>query len=959
MKRITKYICLIFSFFVFVGGICLLTLGNRIKINEETRAANFIFEVATKSYYAGSSQTSTAWAGGSNTSRVNNGNCFTVQWREDENNNAKNFDSTLYYNGTSDGGGRSEVTGISTFYYHYDSWISMVRRHGNIVITYHPSNSTGWKFCGVYSSESSSNGTSINYNYTWYKYGSSAPTTSSSGWKATSDMSGRCYVIYRYRYKLVFNGNGGTTNLGNQYFLSGTDTATTTAEIPSRTGYEWVGWNRNKNATTAQYRDQEVVKDTSSDTSDTITLYAIWKPQTYTIKLDKQSGSGGTSTIYLKYNTGWYSNSSATTSISSISKPSRTGYTFQGYYTNTNGSGTKIIDSTGKIVGSNTYIASGDTLYAYWTPNIYTISLNKQSGSNGTSTIYLKYNTGWYSNSAGTTSISAITKPTRTGYIFQGYYTSTSGGGSQIINSNGNFVSGRLTYTTANDTLYAYWTPISYSINFDIGDGSWTSSSPTNNTQYDKAINVPAPQPPTGYTFAGWTSGTNFNSSTAQSGTSETSTTSWSGSLTKNTYFKNLTTNNGTTVTLVANYTPNSYYIRFNGNGNTGGSMSDQLMTYDKSANLTDNGFTKTGYDFVGWATSASGNKVYNDKANVKNLASAQGDIYNLYAVWSPAKYTVTFDPNEGSVSPTTKSVTYDSTYGDLPIPTRAGWIFIGWYTTKDGGTQVLSNTKVQTAKAHSLFAHWQDTWASHVVDEDEPSLKVSENPNTKDNPYIIDTPGKLAWLAMQAQTKNLSGYYEQTKNIELDDYIWLPIGTNTYSFTGYYDGKGYTIEGLHTAETTEVSNSTSVNSYVGLFGRTNGAKLNNIYVKEAKIYGHTNVGGIVGYASGSTVLTSCGFSGTISAQANSGALIGSSASGVQITDCIVFSADVDKLNSGSATTTSTVYVLNGKKGCSSGEFANWVFVSGMPYPVPKGLSWLAQGGNQASLTDIQNWVNS
>lgn len=150
--------------------------------------------------------------------RVNNGNCFTVQWREDENNNAKNFDSTLYYNGTSDGGGRSEVTGISTFYYHYDSWISMVRRHGNIVITYHPSNSTGWKFCGVYSSESSSNGTSINYNYTWYKYGSSAPTTSSSGWKATSDMSGRCYVIYRYRYKLVFNGNGGTTNIDNQYF---------------------------------------------------------------------------------------------------------------------------------------------------------------------------------------------------------------------------------------------------------------------------------------------------------------------------------------------------------------------------------------------------------------------------------------------------------------------------------------------------------------------------------------------------------------------------------------------------------------------------------------------------------------------------------------------------------------------------------------------------------------------
>ena len=123
--------------------------------------------------------------------------------------------------------------------------------------------------------------------------------------------------------------------------------------------------------------------------------------------------------------------------------------------------------------------------------------------------------------------------------------------------------------------------------------------------------------------------------------------------------------------------------------------------------------------------------------------------------------------------------------------------------------------------------------------------------------------------------------------------------------------------------------------------------------------YTGTSGGGIVGYAKGSTVLTGCGFSGAISAQANSGALIGSSVSGVRITDCIVFSANVDKLNSGSANTTNTIYVLNGKKGYTSGEFANWVFVSGMPYPVPKGLSWLAQGGNQASLTDIQNWVNS
>ena len=486
--------------------------------------------------------------------------------------------------------------------------------------------------------------------------------------------------------------------------------------------------------------------------------------------------------------------------------------------------------------------------------------------------------------------------------------------------------------------MYAKWTPKTNCVlyfNSNLPSGATASINPTQkNVTFNSTYGTLATGTRTGYTLDGWytTSACTTKVSTSTKVTSESQ-------------------------TVYAKWKPNTYYVKFNGNGSTEGNMSNQTFTYDTGQNLTANAFKKTGYNFVGWATSASGNKVYDDKASVKNLTTANGGIVNLYALWTPASYTVTFNPNGqgGAVNPTTKSVTYDSTYGDLPTPTRAGWIFTGWYTDRNAGSLVLPNTTVKTAEAHSLYAHWQDTWANHT---ETPSLRVPSNPNNASNPYIIDTPGKLAWLAMKTQTNHLSGYYEQTKNIELDDYIWLPIGTNTYSFTGYYDGKGYTIEGLHTAETTEVSNSTSVNSYVGLFGNTNGAKLNNIYIKGADIKGHTNIGGIVGYASGSTVLTSCGFSGTISAQANSGALIGSSVSGVQITDCIVFSANVDKLNSGSATITNTVYVLNGKKGCSSGEFENWVYVSGMPYPVPKGLSWLAQGGNQASLADIQNWVN-
>ena len=375
---------------------------------------------------------------------------------------------------------------------------------------------------------------------------------------------------------------------------------------------------------------------------------------------------------------------------------------------------------------------------------------------------------------------------------------------------------------------------------------------------------------------------------------------------------------------------------------------------------MTANSFKRKGYSFQGWATSASGGVVYSNGQNVKNLTTSNGGTVNLYAVWKANNYTLKYNANGGTVSPTSKSVTFNTAYGTLPVPTRAGYIFIGWYTTKDGGSQVTSATKM-TTEGTEIFAHWQDTWASYVTGEDEPSLKVPGNPNTKDNPYIIDTPKKLAWLAMQAQTKNIGGYYEQTANIDLSQHYWMPIGTNTYYFNGQYDGKGYLITGLKTAPITDVSNSTSVNSYVGLFGHTSvTATLLNIYVKDAVITGHTYVGGIVGYASGSTIMTSCAFSGDITATANSGALIGySSENTVQIKDSVVFSTNQTALNTGYANITSTVYILNGKKGYVGDNFDNWVFVSGMQTPVPKGISWLAEGGEQATLADIQNWANS
>ena len=53
-----------------------------------------------------------------------------------------------------------------------------------------------------------------------------------------------------------------------------------------------------------------------------------------------------------------------------------------------------------------------------------------------------------------------------------------------------------------------------------------------------------------------------------------------------------------------------------------------------------------------------------------------------LTAQWTANSYTVTFNPGNGAtVDPASRSVTFDSTYGELPTPTKNGYTFAGWYT--------------------------------------------------------------------------------------------------------------------------------------------------------------------------------------------------------------------------------------------------------------------------------------
>ena len=76
--------------------------------------------------------------------------------------------------------------------------------------------------------------------------------------------------------------------------------------------------------------------------------------------------------------------------------------------------------------------------------------------------------------------------------------------------------------------------------------------------------------------------------------------------------------------------------------------------------------------------------------------------------------YTVFLDANGGSVKPSSVRKTAGRAYGELPTPTRDGYTFAGWYTDKNSGTQIGSDSRFWSNVNQTLYAHW--TSGSYTV---------------------------------------------------------------------------------------------------------------------------------------------------------------------------------------------------------------------------------------------------
>lgn len=118
----------------------------------------------------------------------------------------------------------------------------------------------------------------------------------------------------------------------------------------------------------------------------------------------------------------------------------------------------------------------------------------------------------------------------------------------------------------------------------------------------------------------------------------------------------------------------------------------------------------KTGYKFLGYYTSASGGtQIFPSSGSVVDASRRTiTTAATVYAHWEVATYTLTFNPGDGgTVSPSSKTVTYNSTVGELPTPTLDNYAFAGWYTSATGGTQITASTQWTTAANTTLYAHW------------------------------------------------------------------------------------------------------------------------------------------------------------------------------------------------------------------------------------------------------------
>jgi len=302
---------------------------------------------------------------------------------------------------------------------------------------------------------------------------------------------------------------------------------------------------------------------------------------TYVVSFNAQGGSTASPTAMTVTNGFPYG------TLATTSKP---GYDFGGWWTGTSGTGTRITEATNVDIGAN------QTLYAAWTPAVYTVTFDAQQGETPIPATKDVTHASTYG---------ALATVSRDGYTFDGWWTAPEGAGSQVTAES-------TVGITADQMLYAKWIP-PITVTFDAQGG--INLNPTSKTvMYGDTYGTLATTVKLGHTLAGWTTGENG------AGTQVTS---------------DSTVTESSNHTLYAKWVPNTQTITFDSQDGTSPDPATKVVTYGQAyGDLAST--TREGYTFAGWWTGVGGTGSQVTKETVFTGVTDR----TLYAKWVFNVYT-------------------------------------------------------------------------------------------------------------------------------------------------------------------------------------------------------------------------------------------------------------------------------------------------------------------------------
>lgn len=537
-----------------------------------------------------------------------------------------------------------------------------------------------------------------------------------------TDESGRSVSVYQQEESItvyarweanlnsiIFDANGGNGTMQNQKIATDSSAILSGCSF-TKVGYTFIGWGTAANEKT--YDDKA---EYAMGANSTYRLFAIWQANVNTLRFNANGGDGTMSDMNIK--------TDETKTLTACGF-SRKGYDFVGWAMSENG--TKAYsDKSNYLMGSD----SEYTLFALWVPTKYKITYNLNGGSvsNANKTEYTIESPSF-----------TLNNPTKNGYNFIGWSgtnipkntnTVTVNAGSienLVFTANWEIIVYKISYdlnggsssttlpstytvednitlpvpakhgytftkwadngyipkgTTGDKKFTANWKPIKYTIKYNLNGGSVSNANKTEYTIESETFTLTNPTRP-GYTFNGWT-GSNLSDKT---------------------YTVSISTGSTGNLSFTANYDANLNSLLFNANGGIG-ETPEMLIETDKTVKLNTCTFSRKGYDFIGWATSKNGEKVYSDGQNYTMGVNSE---YVLYAMWKIKSYTIEYNLNNGTAPSNKQSYTVETDSFTLENPSRDGYTFIGW-----SGTDIADKSTAVTIEKGSIgnksfTANWQ-----------------------------------------------------------------------------------------------------------------------------------------------------------------------------------------------------------------------------------------------------------